>query len=156
MGEERLPTNLELVGYFDGGSSGNPGKSAAGYHIDLDHQTLVSRAEFLGTRTNNQAEMLALILMLGQAYCQGVDRLKCFGDSSLVVNLMNDLYQPRNQFLVYYYSAANTLAKKFKKISFTHIERAYNYKADLLVRRVLGNQSAYKPQKSDFQEKRDE
>ena len=89
VGEECLPTNRELTGFFDGGSSGNPGKSAAGYHIDLEHKTLLSRAEYLGNRTNNQAEMLALILMLGEAYCQGVSRLKCFGDSLLVVNFMN-------------------------------------------------------------------
>ena len=51
----------KIILYTDGGSRGNPGPSALGVYIE----TLDKRyGEFLGTKTNNEAEYAAIVSAL--------------------------------------------------------------------------------------------
>lgn len=136
---------MPYTGYFDGASSGNPGKSAIGYHIDNKYQkSLITRSEYIGTRSNSQAEMIALILLLGDAYCHGIKDMHCYGDSIMTIKFMTGEFQVQNKLLMYYFNASSALNRFFDKTQYTHIGRAYNYKADKLSRKPL-NTTNYKP-----------
>lgn len=72
--EVTLSRELTYEGYFDGCSLGNPGAGGAGYLLKSEARTkrLISRSLYIGNRTSNQAEIVALILLLGDCYCNGV------------------------------------------------------------------------------------
>lgn len=75
-----------MIGYFDGASRGNPGEAGAGaLLIDEAGAVVWETAAYLGTKTNNEAEYNAAILLLKAAKANGATQLKVFGDSKLVV-----------------------------------------------------------------------
>ncbi|MCE5201804.1 MAG: ribonuclease HI family protein [Synergistaceae bacterium] len=76
-----------MEGYFDGASRGNPGIAGAGALLVDDDGTVVwETARFLGKKTNNEAEYMALILLLNAARERNVTKLKIYGDSKLVIS----------------------------------------------------------------------
>ena len=76
-----------MEGYFDGASRGNPGSAGAGALLVNDAGEIVwETARFLGTKTNNEAEYNALILLLKAARERDIKELKVYGDSKLVVS----------------------------------------------------------------------
>ena len=75
-----------MLGYFDGASRGNPGKAGAGAClVDSSGEMVWECAEFLGRRTNNEAEYTALIRLLAEARARGIPSLEVRGDSKLVI-----------------------------------------------------------------------
>ncbi|HOX00450.1 MAG TPA: reverse transcriptase-like protein, partial [Deltaproteobacteria bacterium] len=75
-----------MKGYFDGASRGNPGEAGAGALLEDERgQVVWETAMPLGVRTNNEAEYLALILLLEEAARRGLGDLEVYGDSRLVV-----------------------------------------------------------------------
>lgn len=77
----------EMIGYFDGASRGNPGDAGAGAClVDDDGQVVWEHAEYLGKKTNNEAEYTALIRLLTEARARGLKSLRVQGDSKLVVS----------------------------------------------------------------------
>ncbi len=83
--------------------------------------------------------MIALILLLADAYCHGIKDIHCYGDSNMTIKLMTGEFQVQNKLLMYYFSASSALDRFFDKTQYTHIGRAYNYKADKLSRKPLNN-----------------
>ena len=76
-----------MKGYFDGASRGNPGTAGAGALLMNDGGEVVwETARFLGTKTNNEAEYTALLLLLKAAKERDVKTLNIYGDSKLVVS----------------------------------------------------------------------
>ncbi len=76
-----------MEGFFDGASRGNPGAAGAGaLLVNESGDTIWEASCFLGKKTNNEAEYLALILLLKAARERGIRSLKIFGDSKLVVS----------------------------------------------------------------------
>ncbi|MDR3255170.1 MAG: ribonuclease HI family protein [Synergistaceae bacterium] len=75
-----------MIGYFDGASRGNPGEAGAGACIVDDGNVVWECAEYLGVRTNNEAEYTALLRLLAEARARGLDSLEIRGDSKLVVS----------------------------------------------------------------------
>ena len=54
-----------MQGYFDGASRGNPGTAGAGaLLVNESGEVIWETARFLGTKTNNEAEYTALLLLL--------------------------------------------------------------------------------------------
>ena len=50
--------------FTDGGSRGNPGLAGAGVYMeDANGQEFYRESHFLGTKTNNEAEYLAFLLI---------------------------------------------------------------------------------------------
>jgi ribonuclease HI len=137
--EANIDSLEEYEGYFDGCSFNNPGESGIGYWLKAvgTDRTAILRSEYIGHRTNNRAEMIALLLLLADAYCNGVQRLRVFGDSLLVINYMTGVVQPRVFPLIAYVEAGRTLSSRFSTIYFQHLGRSFNYKAD-----ALANQGA--------------
>ncbi|MEG1799357.1 MAG: ribonuclease HI family protein [Synergistaceae bacterium] len=76
-----------MKGFFDGASRGNPGTAGAGALLVDDGGAVVwETARFLGTKTNNEAEYTALLLLLRAAKEREITKLQIYGDSKLVVS----------------------------------------------------------------------
>lgn len=130
------PDNVKVFG--DGGSRGNPGPSASGFVIlDMEDNVLVDRGVYLGVTTNNQAEYTSLKLALEECKKMGVKEVEVYMDSLLVVNQMKGIFKVKNRDLWPIHDAIKTLAKDFKKISFSHVPREFNKLADAAVNRAL-------------------
>jgi len=117
---------------FDGASKGNPGLSGAGAVIYENGEEIWSAAEFLGYKTNNQAEYQALILGLKGALNLGITVLSVFGDSLLVVNQINGIYKVKSSSIFNLYEEVLALRDRFEYIEFNHVYRDKNKRADEL------------------------
>ena len=74
--------------FFDGASRNNPGPAAGGCVLKASNgiDTLVQDSEFLGKKTNNEAEICGLILGLHRARAAGITALSIRGDSQLIID----------------------------------------------------------------------
>jgi len=121
---------------IDGASRGNPGLSAIGIIIKNNEKILKEHSEFLGVRTNNQAEYEALKRAL--EICNTLDKeLTVFSDSELLVNQRNAKYKIRNQNLKMISREISNLEKNFEKVQYRRIPREKNNKADRLANIAL-------------------
>ena len=136
---EQNTTSYPKVDVFsDGGSRGNPGKSASGYVIlTTDETVLETGGEYLGIATNNQAEYQAVRLALEQAKKYSPLAVRFFIDSELVVKQLNGEYKIKNNNLWPIYEAIKKLMKEFPSVTFTHVRREQNTLADKEVNRIL-------------------
>ena len=76
-----------MEGFFDGASRGNPGTAGAGaLLVNESGEVIWETARFLGTKTNNEAEYTALLLLLKAAKERDIKTLNIYGDSKLVVS----------------------------------------------------------------------
>jgi len=132
--------NKELTIYTDGGSRGNPGPAAIGYVIqDNNGQTIETGSKFIGTKTNNEAEYMALISALKQASKLNADTVNVFADSELIIKQVKKEYRVRQPHLQLLLNKVENLIKNFNKVTFTHIKRKFNKEADSLVNQTLDN-----------------
>jgi ribonuclease HI len=127
--------------FTDGGARGNPGPAGAGVHIQTGTKDY-TYGLYLGERTNNQAEYLALTL--GLEYLIELEEIdvqsmsiEVFLDSELVVKQLNGEYKVRDAGLLPYYNAVKGLEASFPMIKFIHIPRIKNVVADRAVNKVL-------------------
>ena len=136
----RLPERVFL--YADGGSRGNPGPSAAGFVIEDEHGTVLeSWNKYLGVTTNNQAEYHGLIAALEWCKQYQIQEVEVRLDSLLVVSQMLGKFKVKNRDLWTLYETAKRLQTEFRNISFTHIPRELNHRADLEVNKALDSMS---------------
>ncbi|MFZ5424438.1 MAG: ribonuclease HI family protein [Patescibacteria group bacterium] len=132
---------MELILHTDGGARGNPGPAAAGVVIRNNNNEIIKElGKFLGTKTNNEAEYIALYLGLASCIALGGASISCFLDSELIVKQLKGEYKVKSPGLKPYYEKVLDLSKKFSKISYTHVPRAKNAEADKLVNEVLDAQ----------------
>jgi ribonuclease HI len=121
---------------IDGASRGNPGLSAIGIIVKENETILMEHAEFLGIRTNNQAEYEALRRAL--EICIKLDKeITILSDSELLIRQRNLKYKIRNQQLKLISREISILEKNFEKIQYKHIPREKNNKADRLANKAL-------------------
>jgi ribonuclease HI len=121
---------------IDGASRGNPGLSAIGIIVKQNDMTLMEHYEYLGIRTNNQAEYESLRRAL--EICSNLDKeITVFSDSELLINQRNSKYKLRNQELKVISRDISVLEKNFEKILYKHVPREKNSKADRLANRAL-------------------
>jgi ribonuclease HI len=134
---KQLPKRVLL--YADGGSRGNPGPSALGYVICSpdDELVLVEGSKYLGITTNNQAEYHALREGLEACAALGAMSVAVRMDSLLVVNQLKGIFKVKNRDLWPIYDAVRQLSKRFSEISFDHVPRELNKKADAEVNKAL-------------------
>ena len=130
----------------DGGARGNPGPAASGFVLlDPEGRTVESRADYLGTATNNVAEYRALIAGLESAARHGASPLTVCMDSELVVRQMTGEYRVKHEGLKPLHAAARAAAARLASVSFRAVPRADNAHADRLVNemldRILGSES---------------
>lgn len=121
-----------MEGFFDGASRGNPGTAGAGaLLVNENGETVWETARFLGTKTNNEAEYTALILLLKAAKERGVKELKIYGDSKLVVCQVSKLWKINLPHLRTLAQEAWSLMEGME-VALEWIPREKNKKADAL------------------------
>jgi len=127
--------------YTDGGSRGNPGPAGIGYVIkDSDGNNLELGSKFIGTKTNNEAEYLALISALEQAKKITSEQVNIIADSELMIKQLRKEYKVKQNHLKILLEQVETLSQNFSKITYSHVKRELNIEADLLVNQALDNQ----------------
>jgi len=134
------PENYVL--FFDGCCKGNPGPGGAGAVIYKGGIEVWSDFSFVGKNvTNNIAEYTGLILGLNQAVKMKIKHLTVNGDSQLAIKQMTGIYKVNSENLIELYKTAKQLEKSFESISYKHIYRKDNKRAD-----ELSNDGILKPE----------
>ena len=117
--------------YVDGGSRGNPGPSGVGYYIVGEDGTEIARGgAFIGFATSRVAEYYALKRGIEKAIELGLKSVRFVGDSLMMINQMNGVYQVKNQDLVPIYNDIRKLLASFEAVAFVHVKREQNTIAD--------------------------
>jgi len=125
--------------FFDGASKSNPGLAGCGCVIyDSNDNEIFIDKKYLGSCfSNNYAEYSGLILGLKLAITNKIKNIRVYGDSSLVINQMNDVWKIKSNNLIKLFDEAKELVKYFDDISFHYIQRKLNSRADHLANIVL-------------------
>ena len=131
-------TEVEYLMQFDGCSKGNPGKAGSGAVIYKNKNEIWGKSLFIGDKnTNNEAEYMGLIIGLEEAINIGVQNLYVEGDSLLVIKQMKGLYKVKADNLYKLYDKAKKLEKQFTTVSYNHVYRDKNKRADELSNMAL-------------------
>ena len=144
--------------FCDGGSRGNPGKSASGWAIFKIENFLLSKLQivefcrsatpvikntcFLGITTNNVAEWTALEMGLKDVkkhFGQEINILTLL-DSELVCKQVLEIYKVKKNHLLPLFNSVKKSSKEFSSFKIEHIYRNDNKLADSLVNECLDNQ----------------
>jgi len=129
----RIFPKSEFLLKFDGCSKGNPGLAGAGAVLYNNDKEIWGKSVFMGDKkTNNEAEYTGLIIGLNEAINMNIKNLSVEGDSMLVIKQMNGEYKVKSEKLIDLYEAAKKMSDKFDTITFTHIYRNNNKRADEL------------------------
>jgi ribonuclease HI len=143
--EAAEPAGLKR-GYYllntDGGNAGDPlGRAAIGAILRVRTPRLVTVAQIskaIGPATHNVAEYRALIEGLKLARDYGVQRIRVYMDSELVVDQVNRVSAVRQEHLSELRKVASSLVALFESIRISWVPREWNAEADRLVRDALG------------------
>jgi len=119
--------------YTDGASRGNPGHAGAGVVIiDPKGKVICKRAVYLGKKTNNEAEYLALILGLNEVCRRCLKEICIFLDSNLIVNQIKGVFSVKAPNLIPLHLKVRQLLRKVPKYDIFYIRREKNRLADRL------------------------
>jgi ribonuclease HI len=140
MINDQIMEETEILMYFDGSSKSNGGPSGAGYWVDLK-ETSYGGYKFLGNTTNNEAEYNGLIIGLKAISNMKNKKIIVHGDSKLVIEQMKGKWKINAPNLKPLWEEAQELIKDFKNISFIHIDRSLNSKADKLANIAVNTRS---------------
>lgn len=128
--------------FFDGGSRGNPGPSAVGYVIyDSNENKLEAEGKYIGKKTNNMAEYLALDNSLDSAAKYDADSIMIFTDSKLVASQIKREWKVKDKNILEIYKRINKKLSVYKVVDMRHIPREKNREADKLVNQALDKHS---------------
>lgn len=125
-----------MVINIDGASRGNPGPAGIGVVFSRDNLRITEYKEFIGKKTNNQAEYAALKKALQIASTLD-NELMVLSDSQLIVNQRNNVYKVRNKQLKIIFREISNLERRFKMVIYKHIPREKNEYADLLANQAI-------------------
>ena len=131
-----------LTIHTDGGARGNPGPAGIGITITIGDETKEYH-EYLGERTNNQAEYEALIFSLQKAVelikkdDLAIEEIVCYSDSELLVKQMKQEYKVKDADLGTLFVKAWNALQQLPKTEFIHVRREENKAADALVNKAI-------------------
>lgn len=131
---------MKYIIFTDGGARGNPGPAAGAFVIVNGNSGVVSEGgKFLGETTNNFAEYSALIMALETAakVLPKDAQVDVNMDSELAVRQLIGKYKIKDEKLKILASEVIKKCKNFSSVSFHHIPREKNAKADALVNKIL-------------------
>jgi ribonuclease HI len=132
----------EVIIFTDGGAQGNPGKAGAAFVIYIDGK-IKEYATYVGERTNNEAEYLAVILALEKLkQLLGKERSK---KTKVIINLDSELVgkQLRGEYKILEENLQKLFMKfwnlkfDFGEIEIKLISREENKRADKLVKKII-------------------
>jgi ribonuclease HI len=124
--------------HFDGCADPNPGNTSCGAVVYLNDQEIWSKGKYLkSVQTNNYAEYYGLLIGLKCCLNSNIKKLLVKGDSQLVINQMNGLYNVKSDNLKEIHTKCKEYAEKFDKIVFTWVPREENKRADELANQYM-------------------
>ncbi len=122
----------------DGGARGNPGPAGIGVVLkDAKKKNVATIAQYIGERTNNQAEYEAVLAGLKRARELGATALRCFLDSQLVAEQLSRRYKVKDAELGKLFVQCWNAMQSFSAVTFQYIPREQNEEADALVNRAI-------------------
>ncbi len=129
-------SNFEL--YVDGASRNNPGQSGAGIYITKNKEDFLKTGYYLGIKTNNQAEYLALLLglLFISKYIKHKDNLEIISDSELLVRQISGQYKISNPELKKLYIQIKEILDDLN-YKIKHVLRNNNQIADKLANQAI-------------------
>jgi ribonuclease HI len=144
------PKSAAVTLWFDGGSRGNgTNRTVAGSGALLEThpangaEHLANCTCHLGNATNNEAEYVGLIIGLQCAVEElGATTVHVRGDSKLVIEQMSGNWAVKAPNLTPLHAAACRLAAGFKEVTYTHVPRNQNKRADKLSNDAMDDTSA--------------
>ncbi len=134
--------------YTDGGARGNPGPAALGAVLrDAEGRLIKEYGEYLGIKTNNEAEYEAIIFALKKAkQLLGKKNAKAaeiilHTDSELVERQLGGKYKIEDEKLQPLFIKVWNLRVELGNVSFRHITRDKNKDADRMVNEALDREA---------------
>ena len=131
-----LRSKLSGVGtielFVDGAADLHSGTAGIGGVFYRNGEELYSFSEFIGSKTNNEAEYEALIIGVKQAHKLHVSSLNIFADSQLVVRQIMGQYKVKNERMKPLHKQALELLGKLENWNIEHVYRDKNTRADAL------------------------
>jgi ribonuclease HI len=133
--------------FVDGASRNNPGPSGAGFYIEKDGTLVEQGGYYLGVKTNNQAEYLALLLGLHflEPHITEGDRIAIIADSELLVRQIYGVYRVKDKILQQLHAAAVVEIRRLKANIF-HMLRHANKNADAMANQGIDTKKTLPPQ----------
>ncbi|MGZ6269633.1 MAG: ribonuclease HI family protein [Candidatus Limnocylindrales bacterium] len=137
---------LRLVIRTDGAARGNPGPASAGAVLvdasrpdarQPDAQPLASISEYLGVRTNNVAEYVAVLRALVLAEELGAREVDLLLDSKLIVEQLHGRWRVKDAKLAPLHAEIRARLTHLERWSATHVPRAQNHAADRLCNEAI-------------------
>lgn len=128
--------------YTDGGSRGNPGKSAGAFIVVKSNEITYEQTKFLKIATNNESEYNAIIsalIWIKDSEFRN-EQINLFSDSELVIKQINGDYKIKKEHLQILNKKVIELIKENDiKISFSNLRREDKFisRADFLVNQEL-------------------
>jgi ribonuclease HI len=140
-----LSFSMQISVYTDGGSRGNPGISGFGVAIlDQSGRVIHQISRFIGIKTNNEAEYLALIEALTwvRDHQSEFSTIKFYADSQLLVRQINGKYKVKAANIKPLYQLALSLISDIHSpCTFYEILREKNNLADSLANLAMDKRS---------------
>jgi len=134
--EKKIQAQWQL--FVDGAARNNPGPAGAGIYILKNNDSVVKQGFFLESKTNNQAEYLALVIGICQvsSLMADADHLEIMSDSQLLVRQLAGRYAVKNKMLKILY---DRIKQMLISISYTvrHVPRSENVVADHLANKGI-------------------
>jgi ribonuclease HI len=136
----------KIIIFTDGGSRGNPGPAALGVSIqNSEGKVLANIGKTLGITTNNVAEYSAIVegfnWLLDNKEKLGIGAVDFYMDSQLACSQLNGLYKVKNPAIRdFVFIIHQKEAELNMPISYTHVPREQNKKADAMVNQALDNE----------------
>ena len=135
------PATDDVIVWTDGGARGNPGPAGYGVVVTTPGgEVLTELAAGIGWATNNVAEYRGVIAGLEQARALGARRVRVRADSLLVVNQQKGLWKVKNPVLRTLWTEAGRLANRFERVTWEHVPRERNHRADALANQAMDAQ----------------
>lgn len=132
---------MKYVIFTDGGSRGNPGKSACAFVVYSDKKKVVfEQGLYLGVKTNNEAEYLGVLSCLKwlKNSSERPESLTLKLDSKLAVEQLSGRWKIKDARMQILCDQCLKLLKELGlKPEIIHVPRAENARADALVNQVL-------------------
>ncbi len=127
-----------LKAYIDGGAAGNPGQAAIGVVIyDSKGSVVTEIKKSIGSKTNNEAEYLALIEALRFLKRFKDKKIIIYTDSRLLWGHLTNRYKVKEETLFPYFIKAHNYLIGFPNLKIEIIGREKNKKADTLVKSII-------------------
>jgi ribonuclease HI len=122
----RAPNLISMATlYTDGGARGNPGPAGIAYRVlDESGDLLEARSELIGQATNNAAEYRALLAGIAACKRLGIQAVRAFSDSELMVRQLDGSYRVKSGSLGRLVEEAReTIDRDFLEVRIEHSPR---------------------------------